>query len=84
MKLFKKVNKAGGITIPQQLRHSLNIPKGSAVEMEDNGETIVIRKHIPTCLVCGTADHVKVINGVEICEECAKKFAGGTNDGHDN
>ncbi|MDO5352267.1 MAG: AbrB/MazE/SpoVT family DNA-binding domain-containing protein [Succinatimonas sp.] len=84
MKLFKKVNKAGGITIPQQFRHALNIPKGSAVEMEDAGDKIIIKKHIPTCLVCGTADHVNVINGVEICEECAKKFTGGIDHGYDN
>ena len=84
MKLYKKVNKAGGITIPQQFRHALNIHKGSAVEMEDADGMIIIKKHIPTCLVCGTADHVKVINGIEICEECAKKFVGGTANGNDS
>ena len=49
MKLYKKVNKAGGITIPQQLRHALNIPKGAALELEDDGDKIIITKHTPTC-----------------------------------
>ena len=84
MKLFKKVNKAGGITIPQQFRHALNIPKGAAVEMEETDGMLIIKKHITTCLVCGNADNVTVINGVEVCADCAKRFAGGTDNGNDN
>lgn len=83
MVLFKKVNKAGGITIPQQFRHALNIPKGAAVEIEEADGALVIRKHIPTCMVCGTAENIHVINDVELCEECAKKF-GGNDNGNDN
>ena len=84
--MYKKVSKTGGITIPAQLRHSLNIPKGAAVEIRTtSADEIVIKKHIPTCLCCGTADNVKIINEVELCEECASKFVVGVDtDGHDN
>ena len=82
---LKRFLKAGGITIPSQLRHALNIPKGAAVEITTNeDDEIIIKKHIPTCICCGTAENVKVINGVELCQECARTFAGGTNDGNDN
>lgn len=74
MKLYKKVSKAGGITIPQQFRHALNIPKGAAVEVEADDEKIVIRKHIPTCMICGTAENVAVIGEVEICKHCTEKL----------
>lgn len=84
--MYKKVSKVGGITIPSQLRHSLNIPKGTAVEIRTTpDDEIVIKKHIPTCLCCGTADNVNVIDEVELCEECAKKFLIGVDtDGNDN
>lgn len=90
--MYKKVSKAGGVTIPSPLRHALNIPKGAAIEMTTTpDDEIIIKKHIPTCLCCGTADHVKTINGVELCPECAKRFiaevdsvAGGTEHGTDN
>ena len=36
-KLFKKISKTGGITIPAQVRHQMNIPKGAAVENRSNG-----------------------------------------------
>lgn len=79
MKLFKKVSKAGSLTIPAQMRHELNIPKGAAVELSVNdNEQIVITKHIPTCMCCGTADCVSVVDGVELCKKCAKKFVGGS------
>lgn len=74
MKLYKKVSKAGGITIPQQFRHSLNIPKGAAVEIEADEEKIVIRKHIPTCMVCGTASNVAVVGEVEMCRHCTEEL----------
>ena len=38
--------------------------------------------HIPTCMCCGTADHVKVFNGVELCTTCASKFTGGSEHGN--
>ena len=50
-KLFKKISKTGGITIPAQVRYQMNIPKGAAVEIvqtEDN--SLLIKKHIPTCM----------------------------------
>lgn len=89
--MYKKVSKAGGVTIPSPLRHALNIPKGAAIEMTTTqNDEIIIKKHIPTCLCCGTADHVKTINGVEMCPECAKRFIvgvdvdGGIEHGNDN
>lgn len=84
-KMYKKISKTGGITIPSQLRYALNIPKGAAVEITTSeDDEIIIRKHIPTCMCCGTAENVKVINEVELCQECAANFAGGTDNGNDN
>lgn len=74
MKVYKKVNKHGGITLPQMIRHELNIPAGAAIELETLDEEIIIRKHIPTCLICGTSDQVVVDGEVEICKECLEKL----------
>lgn len=82
-KLFKKISRTGGITIPAQIRHQMNIPKGAAVKIvqtEDN--SLLIKKHIPTCMCCGTAENVKVFNNVELCTTCASKFAGGGEHGN--
>lgn len=74
MKQFKKVSKAGGITIPQIMRHELNIPKGAAVEVETVEDALIIRKHIPTCILCGSADDVVIIDGTELCSKCLERF----------
>lgn len=74
MKLHKKVNKQGGITLPQQIRHELNIPAGAAIEVETIDEEIIIRKHIPTCLLCKTSNNVIVVDGIELCKECLVKM----------
>ncbi|BBK22746.1 hypothetical protein Aargi30884_16490 [Amedibacterium intestinale] len=84
-KMYKKISKAGGITIPSIIRHSLNIPKGAAVELIADEEKLIIKKHIPTCECCGSAENVKVINQVELCHGCAMKFMkGGAGNGNDN
>lgn len=83
--MYKKVSKTGGFTIPRQFREECNIPKGAAIEVTKNEDgEIVIKKHIPTCVCCGTADYVTTINGIEMCSECAKKFIGGIDYGNDD
>lgn len=74
MKLYKQLSKSGTVTIPQQVRHELNIPKGAAIEVETMDEEVIIRKHVPTCMKCGTAENVIVSDRIELCDKCLKKM----------
>ncbi len=70
----KKITGAGGVTIPKELRAELNIPIGTVVDIDTDGEYIMIRKHIPVCHFCRGIENVKNIMGMEICKDCAKKI----------
>lgn len=72
--LSKKVNKNGSITLPKQLRTESGIISGKAVDIEQRGEEIVIRKHAQTCHFCGNAENVKNVMGIDICRDCAAKI----------
>lgn len=83
---YKKVNKGGGITIPQQLRHQLGISTGTplAIEADENG--LHISKYIPTCMLCGSPDDVVTLHGYEICRRCGeavvRRFGGNDSTGN--
>lgn len=70
---YKKVNKSGGITIPQQLRHQLGISAGMPVSIEVTEDGLHISKYVPTCMLCGSPDDVTTVHGYEICRKCAEE-----------
>ena len=79
----EQVSKAGAVTLPKELRAALSIPIGAVVDIDSDGECIMIRKHIPICHFCRGVKDVKNVMGMEICKGCAKKIyirAGAEND----
>ena len=75
MTVSKRVGQRGGVTIPQQLRHEAGILPGAPVDIEASDDGIVIRKHVPTCSLCGSVEHVIKFKGLEICGLCAAEAA---------
>ena len=74
----KKITKAGGFTIPRELRVDSGMIAGVPVDIElvstKDGEELRIRKHTKSCHFCGKADEVAEVCGIEICRECAGKI----------
>ena len=70
----KKITSAGSVTIPRELRAELNIPIGTVVDIDTDGEYIMIRKHIPSCHFCRRITDISNVMGMEICKDCAKKI----------
>lgn len=74
MLAHKKVNKSGGITIPQLLRHELGICAGTAVDVIADENGLHITKHVPTCFHCGSVDEIASCLGIEICRNCSEEI----------
>lgn len=70
----KKVNKNGSITLPKQLRTESGLFAGNAVDIEQRGEEIIVKKHVQTCHFCGSVNGVKNVMGIDICRDCAAKI----------
>lgn len=70
----KKLSKSGTVTIPRELRAKLGIVPGSAVNIDTDGEFVIIGKHVPLCRFCGSAEKVVNALGIEICVDCARKI----------
>lgn len=74
-KTFKKMTKAGGVTIPRDIRRNLGITEGAGfdISIDDNGD-ITLTKHTPTCVFCGEHATRKYM-ARDICLACAKAIA---------
>lgn len=67
----KKLTSKAGITIPKDMRLSVGLTGGMAVDLTETADGILISKHRPTCCYCGSEDNVKKIKGRDTCHKCA-------------
>ncbi len=72
----KKITKAGGLTIPSDLRRALNLIPGDAVDIEQEGRTLIITPHIERCFICQSECNVVSYKGKSFCSECIKGLGG--------
>ncbi|PEZ81862.1 AbrB family transcriptional regulator [Bacillus cereus] len=49
----RKVDELGRVVIPVELRRTLGIVEGTALDFHVDGENIVLRKHEKSCFVTG-------------------------------
>lgn len=68
---YKKLSKARGVTVPKDLAANIGLFAGSAVDLVETAEGILLRKHVPTCVFCGSVESVDTVKGKEICAKCA-------------
>ena len=68
----KRVSKSGGISIPVGLRRELAIRPGDALDVETDAQgNVVLKRHLPRCVFCGSTENVNIFMGKGICRNCA-------------
>lgn len=70
----KKLSKVRGVTIPKDLAANLGMFAGTAVDLVETDEGILLRKHVQTCVFCGSIESVDTVKGKEICAKCAREM----------
>lgn len=72
--IVRKVDELGRIVIPMELRRTMSIKEGDALEIFTEDSDIIFRKYTPGCNCCGETQDLKEINGVRLCKKCIEKF----------
>lgn len=72
--IVRKVDELGRITLPIELRRTLNIDIKDPVEIFIEGEQIVLKKYEPSCIFCGNTKDVVNYKGKNICKSCLKEL----------
>lgn len=73
--IVRKVDELGRIVVPIELRRSLGIGDRDAVEMFMETNSIIIRKHQPACVFCGSTDDTLEYKQKIVCKECIDSMA---------
>ncbi len=68
--IVRKVDELGRIVVPIELRRSLGIGDRDAVEMFMEDNSIVIRKHQPSCVFCGSTEGILEYKQKVVCKNC--------------
>ena len=70
--IVRKVAELGRIVLPIELRRTLGIEEKDRIEIFVDGESIILRKYQPACIVCDNASDIINYKGKSICPECVK------------
>jgi len=74
MRVHKKINGKGGLTIPKDLRTELGLFAGQGVDLEVSDGKLLLSKHAKTCHFCGTPEDVDTLMGIDICQSCKERL----------
>lgn len=72
--VVRKIDDLGRVTLPIELRRTLNIDIKDPVQIFVEGDLIVLKKYEPACVFCGEANEVENFRGKNVCKSCAKEL----------
>ena len=72
--ISRRVDELGRIVIPKEMRNKLDIKPECALEITLDGDTIVLKKDISSCIFCGSENAEAVFRGKHVCPECLNEI----------
>ncbi len=78
--IIRRVDELGRIVLPVELRRALDISERDPVEISAGGDCIILRKHQPSCLFCGSGEELFGFSGKRVCRACAASLAQAAED----
>jgi transcriptional pleiotropic regulator of transition state genes len=73
--IVRRIDDLGRVVIPKELRRTLGIAEGDAMEIFMDGDKIVLKKYSPGCTLCGSLDGIVYLSDKPICQDCISKIA---------
>ena len=75
--IVRKVDDLGRIVLPVELRRTLGIEVRDSLEIFVDEESIILKKYLPACIICGETDNLVEYCGKRICRNCIGKMSVG-------
>jgi len=73
--IVRRIDNLGRVTLPIELRRNLDVDCGDPLEIYTEGASIVLRKHEPNCVFCGSTKKVTTFKNKNICDNCRKELS---------
>lgn len=73
--IVRGLDKMGRIVLPMEIRKMLHlIDNKSSVEFYTEADAVILKKYVPACIFCDSADDLIEYRGMKICRECLEKM----------
>ena len=72
--IVRKLDELGRIVLPIEMRRTFNLAEKDAVEIYVEGDSIILKKHQPNCILCGEAKNLIDYKGKLVCKSCVKSL----------
>ena len=68
--IVRNVDELGRLVVPKEMRKALDIDYNDPVEITIEGDRIILKKHLPSCIFCEGNTDLTVFKGKKICRSC--------------
>ncbi len=69
--IIRGLDNMGRVVIPKEIRKFLDMKEGvDSFEILMQDDCIVLKKHNPSCVLCGKADNLIEFDGKLVCKPC--------------
>lgn len=72
--IVRNVDQVGRVVIPREILRTMNIEMGDPMEIYTEGNSIILKKHVSGCTICGEMSDTFTYEGVTLCKHCVKKM----------
>ena len=72
--IVRRIDELGRIVLPIELRRTFDINVKDSVEIYTDDDVIVLKKHEPACIFCGSKKDVFVFKDKNICAKCKNEI----------
>lgn len=73
--IVRAVDKMGRVVIPKEIRAQLKVQNDvDSFEIFMDGDTVVLKKYIPTCVFCDSIAASISYEGYNVCKDCIEKL----------
>jgi transcriptional pleiotropic regulator of transition state genes len=72
--MARRIDPLGRIVIPKELREKFSIPAGTPLQMDIDGDCLVLKVYKPECIFCKSTEDVIEYNNKNICMNCIQEL----------
>ena len=73
--IVRKVDELGRIVIPREIRNKFEIAEKDPLEIYVDGTSIIIKKYVVNCILCGNLIILFTYKDRLVCPKCIEKIS---------
>ncbi|MDF2628575.1 MAG: SpoVT/AbrB family regulatory protein [Symbiobacteriaceae bacterium] len=76
--IVRKLDELGRLVLPKELRRTMGLTEGDALEIFTEGEAVMLRRYTPLCVFCGGGGDMVAHKGKQVCQNCRSLLGSST------